>query len=530
MAGILSDKAGPIRWDALGGVSVLEKGADPTGGRDSSSAFIAAANSLPRGGVVAIPPGKYIVQGLPVRDGLYWVGAGVGKTDGSTGTYLTLPAAPSSSMFIWDGETTGYGGGISGCYLYGGNSTTYDCIDLSASTQMHRFCIEQNMIRGFRRGYMGSDDDRSVQIQFNNFWNCTVGVYIENSHPHFTGWNDFRDCTYGIQGLLYDAKVVGQNFTYCTYGIAPTDSTHRPERTMFTGCAFAFCTQDALVVGPHCNITGCLILSKTEGSVAGIRVLSHHTTISGCQFDADGGVYSEGAIVLDPDYFGGVITGTSITGNAFRVEDSNILYHKASSNGRDIVSMTFTGNTIYESKHLLRRSGNSWGAVLYSVISNNAIHHQTSTLTRNLTGTITFTNGNATVTGSGSAFLTELRIGDWIRLSTDADTTASYRRVQAIASDTSLTLTAVYGATGGAGTGVATSDVIHITNNGGIGGNAVIGNNIVIYTGTLGRAGYGIGGQLSLSTVIGNVVRRGLGDVSATTSTSAQIANNAPSS
>ena len=143
MAGILSDKAGPIRWDALGGVSVLEKGADPTGGRDSSSAFIAAANSLPRGGVVAIPPGKYIVQGLPVRDGLYWVGAGVGKTDGSTGTYLTLPAAPSSSMFIWDGETTGYGGGISGCYLYGGNSTTYDCIDLSASTQMHRFALSR---------------------------------------------------------------------------------------------------------------------------------------------------------------------------------------------------------------------------------------------------------------------------------------------------------------------------------------------------------------------------------------------------
>ena len=530
MAGILSDKSGPIRWDALGGVSVLEKGADPTGGRDSSAAFIAAANALPRGGVVFIPPGKYIVEGIPIRDGLYWVGAGVGETDGSTGTYLTLPAAPSSSMFIWDGEATGYGGGISGCYLYGGNTATYDCIDLSTCSQMHRFCIEQNMIRGFRRGYIGSDDDRSVQIQFNNFWNCTVGVYIENNHPHFTGWNDFRDCTYGIQGLLYDAKVVGQNFTYCTYGIAPTDSTKRPERTMFTGCAFAFCTQDALVVGPHCNITGCLILSKTEGSVAGIRVLSHHTTISGCQFDADGGVYSEGAIVLDPDYFGGVITGTSITGNAFRVEGSNILYHKASSSGRDIVSMTFTGNTIYESKHLLRRSGNSWGAVLYSVISNNAIHHQTSTLTRNLTGTITFTNGSTSVTGSGSLFTSELRIGDWIRLSTDADSTASYRRVSAITSDTDLTLGATYGATGGAGTGVATSDVIHITNNGGIGGNAIIGNNIVIYTGTPGRAGYGIGGQLSLSTVIGNVVRRGLGDVSATTSTSSQIANNAPSS
>lgn len=527
MAGTLTQAAGPRPYTFLDSVVA---GGDPTGTRDSSAAFIAAANKLSRGGVVAIPPGKYLVQGLPIRDGLYWVGAGVGKTDGSTGTYLSLPASPSSHMFSWDGAATGFGGGISGCYLYGGSTDTYDCIDLTACDQMHRFSVEQNMIRGFRRGYTGSSDDRSVQIRCNNFWNNTVGVYIVNNHPHFTDWNDFRDCTYGIQGLLYDAKVVGQNFTYCTYGIAPIDSTKRPERTMFTGCAFAFCTQDALVVGPHCNITGCLILSKTEGSVAGIRVLSHHTTISGCQFDADGGVYSEGAIVLDPDYFGGVITGTSITGNAFRVEGSNILYHKASSNGRDIVSMTFTGNTIYESKHLLRRSGNSWGAVLYSVISNNAIHHQTSTLTRNLTGTITFTNGSTAVTGVGSLFTSELRIGDWIRLSTDADSTASYRRVSAITSDTGLTLGATYGATGGAGTGVATSDVIHITNNGGIGGNAIIGNNIVIYTGTPGRAGYGIGGQLSLSTVVGNVVRRGLGDVSATTSTSAQIANNAPSS
>ena len=122
-------------------------GGDPSGATDSSAAFIAAANSLPRGGVVAIPPGKYIVQGLPVRDGLYYLGAGVGKTDGSTESYLALPDAPSSSMFIWDGETTGYGGGISGCYLYGGNTATYDCIDLSACSQMHRFCIEQNMIR-----------------------------------------------------------------------------------------------------------------------------------------------------------------------------------------------------------------------------------------------------------------------------------------------------------------------------------------------------------------------------------------------
>jgi hypothetical protein len=72
--------------------------------------------------------------------------------------------------------------------------------------------------------------------------------------------------------------------------------------------------------------------------------------------------------------------------------------------------------------------------------------------------TLTFTNGSATVTGSGTAFTTELRLGDWIRLSTDVDTTSGWRRVSAIASDTSLTLSAVYAATGGSGAGKQESE------------------------------------------------------------------------
>ncbi len=501
-------------------------GGDPSGATDSSAAFIAAANSLPRGGVVAIPPGKYIVQGLPVRDGLYYIGAGVGKTDGSTGTYLTLPAAPSSNMFIWDGETTGYGGGISGCYLYGGNTVTYDCIDLAgASVQSHRFVIEQNMIRGFRRGYSGSADDRSVLIQFNNFWNCTVGVYVPNNHPQFTGWNDYRDCTYGIQGLLYDAKVVGQNFAYCGTGVGPIDTSNRVERTQFTGCSFAFCTNDGLVAGQHCTITGCMFIPKTGNSVSGIRIIGNQVTVTGCQFDADGAIYTEGCISLDNEYLNQVIIGANISGNVFRVEGTNILYHLSDTNGWDLSSVSFTSNIIHNCYSILRRSGNSWGAVLYSNFSNNVVRMESGTMTKNLTGTITFTNGSATVTGSGSAFLTELRIGDLIRLSTDADTTAGYRRVSAIASDTSLTLSATYGATGGAGTGVATRDILHITNNGTV-GNVICGNSIAIYSATPGRAGYGIGGQLGQSTVVGNYVRRGLGAVDTASSAGAQIANN----
>lgn len=66
-----------------------------------------------------------------------------------------------------------------------------------------------------------------------------------------------------------------------------------------------------------------------------------------------------------------------------------------------------------------------------------------------LTGTLTLTAGSAAVTGSGTAFTTELEIGDKIIL--DADET--WAEVLSITSDTALTLTAVYGGTGGSGAG-----------------------------------------------------------------------------
>ena len=69
-----------------------------------------------------------------------------------------------------------------------------------------------------------------------------------------------------------------------------------------------------------------------------------------------------------------------------------------------------------------------------------------------LTGTITFTNGSATVTGSGSAFTTELAAGDFIQL--DAD--ASLKKIASIATDTSLTLDNLYNDTGGAGGAAST--------------------------------------------------------------------------
>lgn len=64
---------------------------------------------------------------------------------------------------------------------------------------------------------------------------------------------------------------------------------------------------------------------------------------------------------------------------------------------------------------------------------------------------MTFTAGSATVMGSGTAFLTKFRAGNFVRLS--ADTDDDYTQILAIDDDEQLTLAAPYPGTGGTGTG-----------------------------------------------------------------------------
>lgn len=66
-----------------------------------------------------------------------------------------------------------------------------------------------------------------------------------------------------------------------------------------------------------------------------------------------------------------------------------------------------------------------------------------------LSGTLTFSNGSAAVSGSGSAFLTEVTVGQFVRL--DADLV--WAEVQSITDDNNLVLTANYSGAGGAGVG-----------------------------------------------------------------------------
>ena len=65
-----------------------------------------------------------------------------------------------------------------------------------------------------------------------------------------------------------------------------------------------------------------------------------------------------------------------------------------------------------------------------------------SSLLTNVTGTINFTNNSAMITGSGTAFITELWYGKWIKKTTDAETL--FVQIKSIQSDTLCTLSTPY--------------------------------------------------------------------------------------
>lgn len=98
---------------------------------------------------------------------------------------------------------------------------------------------------------------------------------------------------------------------------------------------------------------------------------------------------------------------------------------------------------------------------IYAIRSGGCPVKVNPTLKKTITGAVAVSSGSATVTGTGTAFLTELRKGDNVRI----NDTLEVRRVLNIASNTSLTLTTNAGATDAS----STLDVMEAACNGEIG-------------------------------------------------------------
>lgn len=101
-----------------------------------------------------------------------------------------------------------------------------------------------------------------------------------------------------------------------------------------------------------------------------------------------------------------------------------------------------------------------------------------SSLNTTLTGTITFTNNDSTITGSGTLFTTEIKNGQYLKKTTDSETL--WVSVSSVISDTELELSDVY-------TGTTASTSGHISNwktVTGSGSFGVASSNVTIGSGT----------------------------------------------
>lgn len=79
------------------------------------------------------------------------------------------------------------------------------------------------------------------------------------------------------------------------------------------------------------------------------------------------------------------------------------------------------------------------------------------------TGTVTLTNGSTAMSGAGTAFTTELKAGQWVKL--DADGAGHWMRVQSITNNTTATLSEVYQGAGGSGAASHVAGNLRVANN-----------------------------------------------------------------
>lgn len=98
------------------------------------------------------------------------------------------------------------------------------------------------------------------------------------------------------------------------------------------------------------------------------------------------------------------------------------------------VSVQSGGETLSSS---ISSSANS-PTILKGVCGSNGAGATELIITAKLTGTVSTTSGDATVTGTGTSFTSELEVGDWVYI----DDTGELLKVSSITNDTSFEATA----------------------------------------------------------------------------------------
>lgn len=260
--------------------------------------------------------------------------------------------------------------------------------------------------------------------------------------------------------------MTGSNFIYATGAVSRTSgfvqgnlrkdiSSASPSKTFEVGTNTTYSPIDVVFTGV--TVSGTLTASATAGDhpdVNGSNIEPNKTanrywslTQAGITFTSYSATFNFAAADLD---------GLANTSD-FQIKRLNGINWLTTTIGtRTAASTQFTGEAAAKLPANTRQDFQCGEIITTTGVSNRVTGasnwSSASTWIQNRTGTMNFTNGNATVTGTGGTlFTTELVVGDVLMLQTSPSTIIG--TVQSISSATSLTLTANATATGSGGYG-----------------------------------------------------------------------------
>ncbi len=100
----------------------------------------------------------------------------------------------------------------------GNGSTTYDAIDFSEASRIVVGQLFDLLIREFRHGISGSQNDRDVRVVGCRLWDNVVGYYVNANHPLIVD-SRFVGNTTGLGGGIFNTLITSTKFTGNDYGI-----------------------------------------------------------------------------------------------------------------------------------------------------------------------------------------------------------------------------------------------------------------------------------------------------------------------
>lgn len=302
------------------------------------------------GGTILIPAGEYTLEGVVMREGVYYQG------ESQRGCVLSLPDNPTQSMFIAEPAERFDFGGFSNLQLKGGqhrDSATADGIDFSAVDSILTFHIDGCYIEGFRRGFNGSlgtgvGNDRFCIIRHTSFWHNDVGLFT-NEHA-FLHSCEFRANNVGLDGRINDFFALNTRFVGNRYGVNRDGVLTNAQ---FFACSLWKNTEWGARLGGRSSWVGGRVAGENRADSndgygdVGIFVSGDTTRISNVIFgQVDESTSFGGSCILIDRTAGPVTRNHDISNNTFNLYGAGVGVESIEDGGSGLNSSSISNNVV----------------------------------------------------------------------------------------------------------------------------------------------------------------------------------------